>query len=208
MISLNFEIEFGSPQKFHDFLNNKVHESFLLYLLNQFKFFNHDIVPILTQSHGEYDFYSNSTSEQFEATLLLKKNIVEELISNPRIYYSDKFTKWITKETQENLIERLKKKNRKNSIILFNIFPMRHPRISDGIHSLFASDGWDLNIRNILEESIELVKGITIYLVSYNHDDKFLLKQLHPYFFNEFIPFSDPKDIFPIRVKRHSASLK
>lgn len=197
---MQFDIK--SQREFRQFLQKETYEPFLRDLMNRLKAFNQDIMQINEQSHGEYDYISESTGELFEATLLITPEIVNELFKNTGIWNSEKFSNWIYNDAKINIIERLKKKKNKNSIIIFNIFPMRNPRFSNGIYAQFASDGWDIFINEICNEHHDFLNDKKFYLISYNHDDTFLFKQLFPEtFYNEFIAFYDEKDVFPIRVK-------
>ena len=78
---------------------------------------------------------------------------------------------------------------------------MRNPRWNSGVFAQFASDGWDICMKNVNLDCIELLEKKKIFLISYNSDDTFLFKQLFPkQSFNEFIPFTDELDVFPFRV--------
>lgn len=195
-------IDLKHPDLFRKFFQKECYEPFLRDVMNQFAFFNRDIEIIESQSNGEYDYISRSSGQMYEATLLISPDIVKALFQNKNIWQSPEFAQWIYKECKQNLVDALVKKKNKNSIILFNIFPIRHPRFSGGVFKQFASDGWDMISKEVISENHSLVHEKDVYLISYNHEDNFLLKQLYPrYHVNQFIPFYDKDDVFPLRIK-------
>lgn len=208
MINVYLELDIRHPDYFRYFLQKQNYELFLLDLLKQFKTFPVDLEIIKEQSKSEYDYISKTTNETYEATLILSNDIVKELIKSPTFWETDVFSTWLFKKAKDNLIERLSKKSNKNSIILFNIFPMRHPRFSQGVFTQFASDPWDIFMNEISNDNKELISDKNIYLVSYNQEDNFLLKYLYPHYHpNIFIDFYDERDVFPLRVKKFHVTI-
>lgn len=203
MMEVKFNTEIRSPEDFKSFFQKEKYENFLKDLLNRSKYFPQDIEIIKDQSNSEYDYYSKSINQSFEATLLANNKLIQEIIKNPDVWYTQEFSSWIIGEAKKDIIQSLDRKKNKNNIIIFNIFPMGLNRLQVGTFDKFALDDWDLLMIEIKSENSDLVSNKNIYLVSYNFDDTFLLKQLNPdKFLNENIPFYDRKNIFPIRIKK------
>jgi hypothetical protein len=200
-IEVEIYTQFRSPEHLRNFLQKDNYEKFLKDLLIQFNHFPDDLELVKNQANAEYDYYSSSLNQSYEATLLVNNIIIREIIENPEVWQTEEFMNWVYAEAKQDIIDRLNDKRNKNNIILFNIFPLRRNRFQGGIFMQFAADGWDLLMDDIRSSRSDLVLEKTIYLVSYNFDDSFLLKQLNPkILLNEFIPFSDKSDIYPIRV--------
>lgn len=207
-IKVEVYTKFRSPEHLRNFLQKENYEEFLKDLLIRFKYFPDDLELIQNQANAEYDFYSRSLNQSYEATLLVNNIIIHEIIKNPNIWQTHQFMNWVYAEARQDIIDRLTDKKNKNNVILFNIFPLRRNRFQGGVFMQFAADGWDLLMDDIRSSNNDLVLGKNIYLVSYNFDDSFLLKQLNPQILlNEFIPFYDKLDIYPIRVSKFNTRI-
>ncbi len=202
MIEITYTLEIKSAEDFRKFVQRGVYEPFLLDLLNRFHTFHHDFAMIDEQYCGQCDYIEKSSGEMFEATLVISSEVVKKIFIEPGYYSHPCFSRWIYLDGKKNLVESLERKEKKKNLFLFNIFPMRNPRPFGGVHSYIASDGWDIIINELISERRDLLENKKVFLISYNPNDKFLLKQLYPdIFLNEFIEFYDEKDVFPLRVK-------
>lgn len=208
-IQTEIALDLGTFAEFHKFIQSDIYESFLLDLLNKSNklanIWGH--VSKHNQSNGEADFKSkNEKYSDAEATLLLDNNFINNIrkVNSVKKYIESKeFSDWVYEKVEETIIKALDRKNKREIIILFNIFPMQslYSRFSAGVFMQFAADGLDLFINSLIKENLDLLKNKEIFIVSYNMEGNFLLKQLYPLEYNEFIPFYDARGVFPLKVK-------
>lgn len=203
--------EMKPANTFHSFMQKDCYEKFLLELLNKSKAFKGAFKMIKSQSNSESDYFSETFGE-LEATLLINDTIVKKISFTPQYINSKDFSKWIYKETTNDIIKCVKKKKSKKNVVLFNIFPMRYSRLaSEGVYQRFACDDWDIAMNEAILKinNSSLTDSKNIFILSYNQDDTFLLKRLYPQTPDyEFIPFADPLGVFPVRIKDFRLQIK
>lgn len=199
-IEYSFFVTLKSANIFKEFIQKQNYEAFLLEVIKKSGLLQSDLELVLKQDEGEADYFSPSTGEYYEATLIIDNYIVPKIIKDVNYVKTKDFEKWISDEIYKNVVDALERKKNRNNIILFNIFPMRYSGRYDGIFSQFCNDEWDSLISKIAQTTLDK-KNKKIFLVSFNFDNHFLVKQLiENKYFRKYIEIDFQQINFPFEV--------
>lgn len=178
MLLSEFKINIKSANEYIDFIQRQNYEKFLLDLLNKSELFKNKLVYIEAQPNSQDDYLEMFTGETYEATLL-SNSIINKRINRSNVVWDNELIQWLNNEIKNEFFNCLKRKIKKDKIIVFNIFPFIGAKFRSSLTD-YIQDIWDASIESFAFSNPELIKDKEIIIVSFNLDNSFYFKRFMP----------------------------